>query len=206
LENRTTKQRILDTALQLFNTKGISNITVRHIAAEMGISHGNLCYHYATREDIIYALYQQLVDAFNGKMAELEGKELTFSDTLESSKFAVNIFYKYRFLMLDFISIVRADERIKSHYKDLMQLRKLQFRLLFDKAVTNGFMRAEFYPEEFDTLGVLFAIVGDSWIAHSEIHFVGTEEEKLKFYGGIIFSVFSPYLTPAGWAEMKKSS
>ena len=39
----TTKEKIIDTALQLFNKQGIDPVTTRHIAKEMNISHGNLC-------------------------------------------------------------------------------------------------------------------------------------------------------------------
>ena len=56
-----TKDKILVTALQLLNEHGVKSVTIRDIAAEMGISHGNLGYHYANMELIIYALYEQLV-------------------------------------------------------------------------------------------------------------------------------------------------
>ena len=51
-----TKDKILVTALQLLNEHGVKSVTIRDIAAEMGISHGNLGYHYANMELIIYAL------------------------------------------------------------------------------------------------------------------------------------------------------
>jgi len=201
-----TKEKILNQALLLFNAKGFENVTVREIAKEMGISHGNLCYHYATKEEVIYALYQKIVAEFDAKLAELEGKDLSFIETIESSRFAVSLFYKYKFLMLDFVSIMRSDLRIRSHYKDLMKKRKVQLRSLFDKSMAAGVMRKEFYEGEFDHLVVLFSIVGDFWISHSEIHFEGSEEDKLAYYNRIMFSIFSPYLTPQGWAEMMKSN
>ena len=204
MENKNTKDRILDAALELFNKKGIADITVRHIAAAIDISHGNLCYHYPTKDEVIYALYQKLVAEFDSKLEELEHKEMSFSETIESSQFAIGLFYRYRFLMLDFVSIMRTDDRIKLHYKELMKMRKVQFRLLFDKCMAAGVMRKELHEGEFDNLVVLFAIVGDFWISHSEIHFEGNEEEKLAYYNRIMFSIFSPYLTPEGWAEMMK--
>ncbi|WP_240510954.1 TetR/AcrR family transcriptional regulator [Algoriphagus antarcticus] len=45
-----TKEKILLTAIKLYNPSGVQIITSRHIAAEMGISHGNLDCHYKTKE------------------------------------------------------------------------------------------------------------------------------------------------------------
>ncbi|HEY8401633.1 MAG TPA: TetR/AcrR family transcriptional regulator, partial [Cytophagaceae bacterium] len=68
----TTKEKILNTALLLFNKEGIEDITVRDIAKAMGISHGNLCYHYPNKEVIIETLYQQLVDELNKELDKVQ--------------------------------------------------------------------------------------------------------------------------------------
>ena len=60
-----TKLKIIKQALHLFNNNGTSNVSLRAIAKETGISIGNLQYHFKKREDIIEALYFQLVDKNN---------------------------------------------------------------------------------------------------------------------------------------------
>ena len=60
-----TKQKILMKSLELFNTSGISKTSLRTISDEVGISVGNLQYHFKKREDIIEALYFQLVAKMN---------------------------------------------------------------------------------------------------------------------------------------------
>lgn len=57
-----TKQKILIKSLELFNSKGVSKTSLRTIADEVEISVGNLQYHFKKREDIIEALYFQLVE------------------------------------------------------------------------------------------------------------------------------------------------
>ena len=39
-----TRDKIIEQAIELFNDKGAANVTSRHIAEAMDISHGNLCY------------------------------------------------------------------------------------------------------------------------------------------------------------------
>ena len=42
----TTKEKIIETSIKLFNEKGCLNTSTRHIADELGISVGNLYYHF----------------------------------------------------------------------------------------------------------------------------------------------------------------
>ncbi|MCP4396089.1 MAG: helix-turn-helix transcriptional regulator, partial [bacterium] len=41
-----TKSRIIKTAVRLFNEQGTRAISTRHIARELGMSPGNLYYHF----------------------------------------------------------------------------------------------------------------------------------------------------------------
>lgn len=58
------RERILDTALALFNAEGEACVSTVDIAAVMGISPGNLYYHFKGKEAIIEALY----DGFEAEM------------------------------------------------------------------------------------------------------------------------------------------
>ena len=54
---RQTANRIAEAALQLFNRFGEPGITASAIAADVGISPGNLHYHYASKEKIVEDLF-----------------------------------------------------------------------------------------------------------------------------------------------------
>jgi AcrR family transcriptional regulator len=49
---RRTAERILETTLCLFNRFGELNVTTTLIASQMGISPGNLYYHFPTKEEL----------------------------------------------------------------------------------------------------------------------------------------------------------
>ncbi|MFN8512060.1 MAG: helix-turn-helix domain-containing protein [Chloroflexia bacterium] len=56
----STRERILDAALGLFNERGTAVVSTNHIAAACGISPGNLYYHFRNKEEIIRALFDRM--------------------------------------------------------------------------------------------------------------------------------------------------
>ena len=64
---RRTAERILSTALGLFNRFGEPNVATTLIASDMGISPGNLFYHFPSKELLVNALF----DAFEERMFHL---------------------------------------------------------------------------------------------------------------------------------------
>ena len=52
LSEPNKRQRILTTALMLFNHQGSHQVSTNHIAKAMGISPGNLYYHFRNKGEI----------------------------------------------------------------------------------------------------------------------------------------------------------
>jgi len=193
-----TKQKILGYALLLFNEKGIENITVRDIAKKMGISHGNLCYHYPTTNDIAYALYQKLVADLDQRISSIPEEDVIMQELISSSRYAIEKFYEYRFLMLDFVSVMRKNIKMATHYKNLELYRNKQFKDVFARLRQYGIVRSEQILGEYDNVINIWFILGDFWMAHAEINFEGTKEEKIGHYSRLIFSLLVPFLTEKG--------
>src|SRR5215472_12396757 len=58
-EPATTRERILDIALDLFIRKGYAETSLREIAAELGFSKAALYYHFESKQDILLALHMR---------------------------------------------------------------------------------------------------------------------------------------------------
>ena len=70
---RRTPERILETALRLFNEFGEPNVTTTVIADEMNISPGNLYYHYRNKDEIVNALFTRYEREIDGLLTLREG-------------------------------------------------------------------------------------------------------------------------------------
>jgi AcrR family transcriptional regulator len=62
MRKRTTKQRILTAAVQILETSGVKGLTQPAVAKLVGISQGQLTYHYRKRTDLVLAVTQTALD------------------------------------------------------------------------------------------------------------------------------------------------
>lgn len=201
-----TKDKILIKAKELFNELGSDAVTVRRIAAALGISHGNLCYHYPTTDDIIEKLYFQLVqelDTLLSKGGELNqlNIDLTFLYRLTRQTFEIQ--YDYRFLLLDFVRIMRRLPRVRAHYRSLAALRMQNFQLIMEQLIKKDLARPEIVDGQFLYFVKQVTLFSDFWLSEAEILFDGEEKDKIATFHALSFSMIAPYLTEKGLSQYR---
>ncbi|PLK44106.1 TetR/AcrR family transcriptional regulator [Emticicia sp. TH156] len=201
----TTKERILHTSLQLFNEQGIDAVTVRHIAKELGMSHGNLCYHFPNTDAIAEKLYEQLINELNAVLNEPASLDAVNLQTLyKLAAFVFEKLYKYKFLMQDFISLMRRIPSLKQKHRDLINNRRVFFKAGIDAGIQAGFLKPEIIAGQYENFFNQLFIIGDFWLVSAEILYEGKEEDKLLTYLNIAFTLIVPYLTEKGLAEYRE--
>jgi len=117
---RRTAERILETTLQLFNRFGEPNVSTTLISSEMGISPGNLYYHYPAKESLINTLLDQYEAALNTVLdaaADVQNVEDAwfFLHTL------FELIWKYRFLYRDLNDLLSKNRRLETHFQGVLQ-------------------------------------------------------------------------------------
>ena len=110
-----TYTRIIDASLTLFNEEGERNISTNHIAAHLGISPGNLYYHFRNKDEIIVQLFKRYSEAL---LAYLNEAVLP-SDVEDSINYMAGIYdvmWEYRFLFSDVNTLLaRSAELLGEH-------------------------------------------------------------------------------------------
>jgi AcrR family transcriptional regulator len=198
---KKTREIILDTSLELFNSLGLSQVTLRTIAKKMGISQGNLNYHFKKRDDIIEGLYFQLVKNIDSSMSSMQESKNPFQLLVSISETIMFNFHEYRFFLLDFVQIMRENKKIRTHYTELTIQREEQFSMLFNLLIKEGLMRKEILPNEYKNLYKRFQILGDFWISDAEILNSNITKKTILTYSVILIQAIFPYLTIMGQKE-----
>ena len=113
-----TKEKIKKITVRLCNESDSLSITTNHIAKEVGISIGNLYYHYANKEEIIRDIYADMSHTF---------ESFNSFDTMMTSTNPLNamhkmfekyaqLFWEYRFLLRDAALLMAMDQELKSMF------------------------------------------------------------------------------------------
>ena len=124
-EAEKTRQLLLDTALEQYAAQGISNISLKAIAASAGVTHGALYWHFKNRDDLVLAIAESYILPF--ELCYLEQLQAIDQNALKALK---------SFLM-DVIQMLISDKQAMQVYMllysrrhELPQVSELQQRLL----------------------------------------------------------------------------
>lgn len=197
------KEQILEKSLLLFNERGIENVSAKIVAAELGISDGNLRYHYRTKEDIIYALYMRLLDDIKENIVTLEEKEIDLKIIIHSITLVLGSLHRYKFLMIDIVGIMRKFPTIQANYQALYNPRKQKIKELIQKTIDSGILKKETFPNQYDYFILQFYTLTDFWISESEILYRDSTRYGVSFHINLILSFLVPYLTEKGLEEFQ---
>ncbi len=156
-----TKDRILQISLQLFNERGERSVTTNHIAAELGISPGNLYYHFRNKHEIIKELmYQYQVETL--EMLSLpEDRPLTTNDKINYFQVLSGQLWNYRFIHRDVYHLVESNEDFKKIYPRFAGQVMQQGQRIYQAFVDAGLMKMT--ASKIDALIINLWIVLTNW-------------------------------------------
>jgi len=159
-----TKTRILDAALTLFNEQGTDNVTTNHIAQALGMSPGNLYYHYRNKAEIVRALFACIQAAWAENYAVPAGMSpsLEMAEHIVAGNFEIQA--RYRFFFRDLTLLLHADPELAAAYRATREAGMTDSRQLIGLFVSAGVMIAPESDQALDDLVSLLWVVGDFWL------------------------------------------
>ena len=111
-----TKEKILRTALGLLNNEGEVNINSVDIAAVMGISPGNLYYHYKGKDAIIGELFADFETEIRQVLAAPVTKPLALEDNWIYLYIIFEEIYDFRFFYLNLTSLLERIPELRPKF------------------------------------------------------------------------------------------
>lgn len=68
-----TRETIRDVALELFSTNGYEKTSLREIAERVGVTKASLYYHFPSKQALLAAIVEPLIEGWRAIVAEAEG-------------------------------------------------------------------------------------------------------------------------------------
>ena len=137
---RRTAERILEVTLDLFNRFGEPNVSTTLISAEMGISPGNLYYHYPAKDELINTLFERYERALAEILDSADG-----GDNVEDAWLIFHLLFEliwgYRFLYRDLNDLLSKNRRLETHFQFVLKNKQKAMHALLDGLARAGAVR-----------------------------------------------------------------
>ena len=159
------KEMILDSALQIFVSKGYSDARMDDIVELSGMSKGAIYYHYNSKKDLFLALIDHWELHTFPNFYDKNKNGIPASEILRSfADVVADVFEKRKYVFLaevEFWALANRDEDVKDRTKKLYQ----KILILFEKVLSKGINKGEFknVNPRMAAIAIMTTLQGVNW-------------------------------------------
>ena len=194
-ERSKTKTKILQTALGLFNNEGESQISAVDIASVMGISPGNLYYHYKGKDQIITALFEDFEEEIRMVLSAPINEALNLTDNWVYLYIIFEEIYDFRFFYRNMSELLTRIPELKPRFSRILTLKEQTVFSLLSVLEDSGHL--SFEEGEKGALAGRITQHFTFWLQYHDLRF-GTTPPKSLIDQGVFMSLIQ--ITPY-WAD-----
>jgi len=191
----STRIKIVESSILLFNKKGLANVRLQDIAEYNNISPGNLTYHFKTKKDlmdyIIYYMIRKLVEIEATQRESL--KQMSLYNILRNN---LVFLFNYRFFFRDILEIINLVPNAKSVFKDVNKINEKFSIEYINISIKNGYMKKEAFDGQYKTFAKNNWAIVSSSLTTWEV--LDDSKNKYRKIFDEIMGHFYPYLTKKG--------
>ena len=163
---RRTAERILATALDLFNRFGEPNVATTLIASDMGISPGNLFYHFPAKELLVNALFDEYLSEMNRLLpAAADVRDMEHAWFFMHSLF--ELIWQYRFIYRDLNDLLSKNRHLEEQTKTVLQHKQHAFEAMLTGLQTHGLLNQS--PTERHSCATHMVVLLTWWLSYEYV-------------------------------------
>ncbi len=192
-----TVERILETAQDLFNRFGEPNVAPSLIASTLGMSAGNLYYHFPSKAELINALFDRYTKKMNHILPaanEVQGVEDAwfFMHTL------FEYIWEYRFVYRDLNDLLSKNRQLEKHAQTLIQRKNNALQAMLAGLRRQSIVQAE--NSEIENIATCMVALMTYWLSYEYVlnprHALEADHMEHTISRGAfhVLSQISPYL------------
>jgi AcrR family transcriptional regulator len=197
---RRTAERILETTLELFNRFGEPNVSTTLISAELGISPGNLYYHYPAKEELINSLFGRYERAL-GELLRAAEDVANVEDAWLFFHMLFELIWTYRFLYRDLNDLLSKNRRLETHFQFVLRDKTRAVESVLGGLARGQAMRIE--ARDVPSVATAMVVVLTYWLSYEYVrdprHALEPESAGAALLRGAfhVLGLLMPYLEPA---------
>ncbi len=159
-----TVDKIIRTALHLFNEQGEREVSTNHIAAAAGVSPGNLYYHFRHKEAIVLRLFDGYEAQLQARLPDTEVPTLAGLHARIEAGLAAR--HEYRFLFRALPELLARNPELARRFRAAQQLERADWLERLRGFADAGVLRLA--AAEFEPLVDNLQLLANGWLAHAE--------------------------------------
>ncbi len=193
-----TRALIVETALRLFNEENASDVSTNQIAAEAGISPGNLYYYFRNKEEIIRALFPDIRDGIAEPLTYPKGEPISAERMANDYLSAIEVLWAYRFFFADLIGLGQRDPELGAMIQTLQDDTIMTMGNMYRDIMDQGDMVAVDKKTN-ELLALNSFLVWFSWVSFMDRASDprGQREQRLADGALACLAIIDPYLKPS---------
>ena len=200
-----TRQRILDTARRLFNDDGVHGVGVREIARELGMSPGNLAYHFPTKDDLVAALVTELHEKNQAALFTAFPADFTLLTLYRTAIAAMHAMLPYRFVLLSYSHMVAASPALRRLEQKLWTKRRARYDAMVALLDAGGWVDGKKVRARVRWLYEQGEMIASHWLSAAALRFPGqADHAAILHYAKLGCALLEPHTTARGARQMKK--
>jgi len=196
---RRTAERILEVTLDLFNRFGEPNVSTTLISAELGISPGNLYYHYPAKDALINALFDRYEHGLNDLLQAADSVR-NVEDAWLFFHMLFELIWQYRFLYRDLNDLLSKNRRLETHFQFVLKNKSHAVAQVLDGLARGSSLRID--QRESAPVASAMVVVLTYWLSYEyvrdprralEPESAGAALSRGAYH---VLSLLMPYLEP----------
>lgn len=201
-----TKDKILTVSLKLFNENGYDAVTTARIAEAVGISEGNLWYHYRTKRDLVRAHQLALFEQIDKRLAITSTPETVLENYALFNRSVFEEVWTYQYLYRDQAEYGRTSPELEDKVGTVYEMTTAMVMRFFRHMIEAGHL---VMPEdELAPLADNIWMVIRYWPSFLRETRRTVKLDKAALNAGIRhhFALFETHLTPAARRFFEKNA
>lgn len=186
---RDTRSDILQAARVLFNEHGFNAVSIRDIAAEAGISSGNLTYHFRKKEDIMEALLSENSPLDTAPPHTLEALDAFFSHQQQIMK-------EHAYYFRHFIQLSQLSPEIQAKQQQRHQYNVATLLAALEALHGAGLLHPPGYEEEYARVVDALLVASVNWDSFCALKPEGTATSYRQHAWSLLYHLLTDSARP----------